>query len=186
MNSHGPLTPNELYALVGYVPDPLGSFLDSLRRTMPGRKTSPAHLTFLPPRPLCVGPEAASVIIRDKLRTFKAFDVELSGVQRFPGTNVLYVALSAGNLEARELHDTLNSEAELSHGEEWEYSPHITLSAPLDSSEIEETQRLAALAWSRWTLSRRFTIRSVAFLRRSDTGVWNRLWTEPLAVSTAV
>ena len=32
MNSHGPLTPHELYALVSYLPDPLGS---SLMRCVP-------------------------------------------------------------------------------------------------------------------------------------------------------
>lgn len=182
MDSHGPLTPNELYALVGYVPDPLGSFLDEMRRTMPGQMTSPAHLTFLPPRPLGVIPEAASTVIRDKLRRFAAFDVTLTSVQCFPLTNVLYLALSDGNMEARKLHDALNFEVGFSQREEFDYRPHITLSAPLDSSKIEETQRLAELAWSRWPFSRRFTIGSVAFLRRPASGVWERLWTQPLGI----
>lgn len=182
MNSPGPLTPNEWYALVGYVPDPLGSFLDALRHTMAGHKASPAHLTFLPPRPLRIDPDAASAIIRDKLRSFATFSVELTDVQCFPLTNVLYLGLSAGNLEARKLHDSLHSEVGLSHVEEFEYRPHITLSASIDSSEIEEARRVAALAWSRRTLPQRFTIRDVAFLRQSSRQVWERLWTEPLAV----
>jgi 2'-5' RNA ligase len=182
MNSHGPLTPNELYALVSYVPDPLGSFLDALRHTLAGHNASPAHLTFLPPRPLGVDPDAASAIIRAKLRSFVAFDVELAGVRCFPLTNVLYLGLSEGNLEAQKLHDSLHSDAGLHHVEEFEYRPHITLSTPVDTSEIEQARRVASLAWSRWTLSRRFTIRDVAFLRRSSREVWERLWIEPLAV----
>ena len=185
MNSHGPLTPHELYALVSYLPDPLGSFLDALRSTMGGPQASPAHLTFLPPRPLRMDPDAASAIIRDKLRSSVAFDVELGDVRCFPLTNVLYLGLSEGSLEVRRLHDSLQSEVGLSHVEEFEYRPHITLSALVDSSEIEEARRVAAMAWSRWTLSRRFTVRDVAFLRRSSPQVWERLWTEPLAVSAA-
>jgi 2'-5' RNA ligase len=185
MNSHGPLTPNELYALVGYVPEPLGGFLDALRAAMPGHKASPAHLTFLPPRPLGIDPETASAIVRDKLRSFAPFDVELTEVQCFPRTNVLYLGVSDGNTEARKLHDVLNSEIGLSQLEECEYRPHITLSAQLDNSAIEETRRLAASAWSSWVLPRRFTVRSVAFVRRSSSGVWERLWTEMLMTARA-
>jgi 2'-5' RNA ligase len=185
MDSHGPFTPNELYALVGYVPDPLGSFLDGLRHTLPGHKVSPAHLTFLPPRPFGIAPEAASAIVRDRVRSFAPFEVELTTVQCFPYTNVLYLALSDGSTEAKKLHDVLASEIGLSYTEECEYRPHITLSAPLDGSEIDEMQRLAASAWSEWAFSRRFLVRSAAFLRRSPAGVWERLWIEPLAASTA-
>ena len=48
-------------------------------------------------------PDAASAIIRDKLRSSVAFDVELGDVRCFPLTNVLYLGLSEGSLEARSL-----------------------------------------------------------------------------------
>ncbi len=48
-----------LYALVIYLPDPLGGFLDDLRLEMVPGCNPHAHVSVLPPRPLPVAPEAA-------------------------------------------------------------------------------------------------------------------------------
>ena len=41
------------FALVAYIPDPLGRFLDDLRVELTPDCKPRAHVTILPPRPLC-------------------------------------------------------------------------------------------------------------------------------------
>ena len=40
------------FALVAYIPEPLGAFLQSMRHDLPGQENPQAHITVLPPRPL--------------------------------------------------------------------------------------------------------------------------------------
>src|ERR1039458_2013161 len=55
------------YALVSYVQAPLGSFLDRLRLRLTPECRPHAHITILPPRPLCAPEERAEAEIRDIL-----------------------------------------------------------------------------------------------------------------------
>ena len=49
-----------VFALVIYIPDPLGRFLDDLRRELVPGCNPHAHVSVLPPRPLAVDWQVAS------------------------------------------------------------------------------------------------------------------------------
>src|SRR5271166_4115630 len=80
-----------VYALVIYIPDPLGGFLDDLRRELVPGCNPHAHVSVLPPRPLPAHWQLAG----EQLQAFTAncppFPVELGEIRMFPVTNVIYI-----------------------------------------------------------------------------------------------
>jgi 2'-5' RNA ligase len=171
-----------LFALVSYVPDPLGSFLSELRRSLPGDENPQPHITILPPRPLLLPAETAWLEAKDKLQGRLQFEVELGEVRLFAETNILYLALSDGSSELRDLHTLLNADS-LYHDERFEYSPHLTLSGPGNGRTESEHSR-AQHDWRASGLARRFTIADIVFLWQSAETrdkQWQRLWTYRLA-----
>ena len=52
------------FALVSYIPEPLAGFLDRLRQELVPNCFLRAHVTILPPRPICSSPEAAWETVR--------------------------------------------------------------------------------------------------------------------------
>src|SRR5450432_3138491 len=97
------------FALVAYIPDPLGSFLTSLRRILPGAENPQAHITILPPRPLRLPVESASLQAKNILRNFPPLNIQLGTVQMFQETSLLYLDVSEGSSSLNELHDALNA-----------------------------------------------------------------------------
>ncbi len=85
------------FALVSYIPEPLGSFLRSLRRELPGNENPQAHITLLPPRPLRASVDLVSQEAQAVLSGFRPFSVQLADVTVFPETNILYLEISQGN-----------------------------------------------------------------------------------------
>src|SRR5215510_6318661 len=85
-----------VFALVIYIPDPLGRMLDDLRRELVPSYNPHAHVSVLPPRPLAVDWETASNQARALTESWAPFDIELTGLQIFPVTDVLYLELGAG------------------------------------------------------------------------------------------
>ena len=179
--------PGSFFALVSYVPDPLGSFLDALRQSFPGEKYPQAHITILPPRPLRVATESASRQALAVLRNFSAFDVELTSVQRFPDTDVLYLDVSEGDRLLHQLHAALNSGV-LADQERFEFRPHLTLGGPIPSEALPAEHKRAESAWESWDAPRRFTLNEVAALWGTPSGnsaEWQRLWTFNLPAGSA-
>jgi len=181
--NHIPETPDwGLFALVSYIPDPLGSFLHGLRQALPGEDNPRPHITILPPRPLKLPVEAASKQARKILRQFSAFEVELSRVCYFVGTSFLYLDVGEGSCLLHDLHDALNA-GDLGHREELQYRPHLTLGGPVDAGQLEAFQRQAEGAWRAVSCARRFEVDNVVGLWLSPSsgqGEWHRLWSHHL------
>ena len=93
-----------LYALVIYLPDPLGGFLDELRLEMVPGCNPHAHISVLPPRPLTGSPEFAIAEARRIMAAFTPFEVELGRIEKFDLTDVIYISVAAGCESLRELH----------------------------------------------------------------------------------
>src|SRR5215467_11011359 len=115
-----------VFALVIYVPDPLGRFLDDLRRELVPHYNPHAHVSVLPPRTLSVAWETASGQARALTESWATFDVELTAVEIFPVTDVIYLEIGAGGQELHRLHTAMNAAA-LESDEPFQYHPHITL-----------------------------------------------------------
>ncbi len=164
------------FALVAYLPDPLGSFLTKLRRALSGDQHPQAHITFLPPRPLSVPLETTAAEIHRILRSVTAFELELGAVQVFPVTNMLYLEVKSGREAVVGLHKSLNSGG-LFAEENFAYIPHLTLLGPLAAEAVPALLGMAETAWNQSGLARRFTVQEITLLWQSGEqtqGNWSR------------
>src|ERR1700761_5344236 len=100
-----------VFALVIYVPDPLGRFLDDLRRELVPHYNPHAHVSVLPPRPLAVDWRVASDQVRSLLETWTPFDIELAHIAIFPVTDVIYIEVGEGTAELERMHAAMNTRA---------------------------------------------------------------------------
>src|ERR1041385_3897621 len=152
-DSKGPLSgvPAEerlnVYALVIYIPDPLGKFLDDLRRELVPGCNPHAHVSLLPPRPLAVDWPVAAEQARVVMDLWQPFEIELTAVEIFPVTNVIYIEVGAGAAELREIHVAMNS-GSLEFQDPFPYHPHITLAQELLPAHVQATNDLARRRWS--------------------------------------
>lgn len=170
------------FALVSYVPDPLASFVHRLRGSLPGIGNPQAHITILPPRPLRLPVDTAAEQVRNALRNFPPFAVQLTRVSRFVETNFLYLEIGEGNAVLHSMHDTLN-EGELAHEETIEFRPHLTLGGPVPPERLKEARGRAEDLWRSAICQPRFTLEDVVFLwlpPNSTQHDWERLWTHRL------
>jgi len=167
-----------LYALVVYIPEPLGSFLDELRLEMAPSCNPHAHVSVLPPRPLA--DEAAAISeSRAAVAQCEPFDLELGAVEVFAATSVIYIGLSRGAEQLRELHDRLNRGA-LAYTEPFPYHPHITLGQELDVSQVEALRHLAARRWQVFQGPRAFRAEHTVFVQNVGGNTWIDVEVEPL------
>ena len=175
-------------ALVSYIPDPLGSFLNRLRHSLTGEECPHAHVTMLPPRRLTVPLELASQQLLSLLDRFESFPVELSSVRHFHQTNVLYLDVAEGNANLHALHDALN-EGDLAQHEEFEFLPHLTLGCPNSASDPNALHRFARESWDQEPLNRSFLLHEVVCLWLPPNGLtreWGRLWSYNLKTRQTV
>lgn len=163
------------FALVTYLPDPLGSFLTELRRCLPGDKRPEAHITFLPPRPLSLPIEIASREITELLSSVEAFELELGNLKLFPGSNMLYLSVENGSQELLNLHGALNA-GKLFWEEHYEYIPHLTLSDALSENQLRTALEQAERAWNTSGHSRSFVVNDIILLWQPG-GCSDRNWT---------
>ena len=178
-------TAGGFFALVAYVPEPLGPFLDQLRQTLPGIEFPQAHITLLPPRPLHVNVQAASHLAKDVLSQVAAFEVELNSVRLFPETDVLYLDLTDGHDTVLELHRALNT-GDLHCAEQFDFHPHLTLGGPIPAGSLTAMRHKAENTWESSAPNRRFAVDEiVALWANPGSGAleWQRLWTYNLVVN---
>src|SRR5664280_2707399 len=70
-----------VFALVIYIPDPLGRFLDDLRRQLVPACNPHAHVSVLPPRPLAVDWQVAGEQVRACAGNWAPFDIVLRRIR---------------------------------------------------------------------------------------------------------
>ncbi len=170
------------FALVAYIPEPLGTFFHALRQALPGDEKPQAHITVLPPRPLRAAMDLVSREAQGVLTRFPQFSVELSDVKAFPETNILYLDISEGNEKLHQLHDALNSGL-LEHEENFDFLPHLTISGPIPGHNLAKFREQATNAWQKQKGKRSFTVTEVVALwqpQYTSPDDWNRMWTQKL------
>ena len=160
-----------VYALVIYIPDPLGRFLDDLRRELVPGCNPHAHVSVLPPRSLAVDWQVAGEAVRSCASEWAPFEIRLGGIQRFPVTNVIYIELALGADELHEMHGCMNHDA-LESPEPFEYHPHITLAQEIPLDDLEEIEELARRRWAEFRGSRAFVADRAAFVRNTMGNHW--------------
>jgi 2'-5' RNA ligase len=160
-----------VYALVIYIPDPLGRFLDDLRRELVPDCNPHAHVSVLPPRSLAVEWPIAGEQVRSCVSAWAPFEITLGGIQRFPVTNVIYIEVASGAAELHRMHERMNTGHLLSE-EPFEYHPHITLAQEIPFSDLEDVNRRAQCRWSEFTGPRTFLAERAAFVRNTIGNQW--------------
>jgi 2'-5' RNA ligase len=160
-----------VFALVIYIPDPLGRFLDDLRRKLVPGCNPHAHVSLLPPRPLAVDWAVASDQVGNVLRGSAPFDIELTGVKVFAVTDVIYLEIGSGAAELRKVHQAMNT-GPLEFQEPFAYHPHITLAQELPRDKVAGTGDLAQRLWREYTGPRRFHADHATFVRNSLDNSW--------------
>lgn len=176
------LAPNgapRLYALVGYIPEPLGAFLNQLRRELvPGCQLL-SHVTLLPPR-LLTSPEPDIVQdLSEALSQLPALELEAGGVEMFPVTDVVYLDIKTGRRQLTDIHRHLNRGL-LAFDEPFEYHPHVTLAQQMDPEAVAGVMERAAAAWNGWKGARRFAVEKLTFVRNVDPQSWTTVSEHPL------
>src|SRR5262249_33645192 len=100
------------YALVAYVRNAVGEFIENLRHELhPELPHLPAHVTILPPRFLQGSELAALELLEEICSRIEPFDVMLGNAETFvPVTPTVYIGLNQGAERLHQLHDRLNTD----------------------------------------------------------------------------
>jgi hypothetical protein len=168
-----------VFALVIYVPEPLGRFLDDLRRELAPGCNPHAHVSVLPPRPLAGEWQAASGQVRALAEGWAPFEIELTGLQIFPVTNVIYIEIGAGAAELRRMNAAMNTGA-LQFQEPFPYHPHITLAQEIPQQEVRAIHELARRRWQEYGAGSVFRAERTVFVRNKLDNCWLDLAEYPL------
>lgn len=160
-----------VFALVIYIPDPLGRFLDDLRKELVPHYNPHAHVSVLPPRAIRNGWRAAADQARALAEGWAPFDVELTSVHVFSRTDVIYIEIGAGASQLYDLHRAMNSSA-LAFDEPYEYHPHITLAQEIPRDDVKETTELARRRWQEYRGPRGFRADRAVFVQNTVDNCW--------------
>jgi 2'-5' RNA ligase len=161
------------YALVAYVRNPIGEFVESLRRELhPDLPHFAAHLTLLPPRPLQGTEDAALQVLAGICGQVEPFEVALGDIDTFaPTTPTVYIRVAHAASQLRNLHDQLNTQV-LSFAEEWPYTPHLTIAKLQSGAAAEQALRIARDRWQQYLGSRRILLDRLTFVREDSQNCW--------------
>ena len=160
------------YALVAYVKNELGGFVEGLRREIhPTLGHSPTHLSLLPPRLLQGSEQQALASLKKLCSSASPFEVALDVVETFqPATPTIYLRVqNAAPMYA--LHHRLNT-AELACGEQWSYVPHLTIVKLADESRLPTVLELSRRRWSDYRGARSTRIVELTFVREGEGNRW--------------
>ena len=167
----GPAQRINLFSLVAYIPDPLGTFIDRLRQELVPECNLRAHVTILPPRPLIEPPEAAAAHVRSMLREFAPFEAHLNEVEIFTMSSVVHLALTTGFVELCRLHHALNN-GPAQFCEPYPYHPHVTLAQQITPEQIPAVFELARYRWAEYPQSRCFSVEKATFVQATSANTW--------------
>jgi 2'-5' RNA ligase len=169
------------YALVAYVRNPVGQFIEKLRQEVfPEHGHLPAHLTILPPRNLDRPESEALQQLESGCLEAEPFEVALGDVESFvPVTPTVFLRVAHGAYRMRELHDRLNTDA-LHCQEQWPYMPHLTIVKLATDAQAQAVLPALQQRWSDYQGPRRILVDHLTFVREAADGRWLDLAPIPL------
>lgn len=174
------------FALVAYIPGPIGDFVDRLSRELaPGCFPHP-HITILPPRPLHTTVERAAAGLRSLAREtpLVRVGVELV-VEVFAISSVVFLSIGEGASELLAMHDRFNT-GDFQMREAYPYHPHITVAQNVEPGKIDQVREQAQRHWQEYRLDRSFLVAELTFVQATTTNLWVDLASYPLGVPEPV
>lgn len=166
--------PINSFALVAYIPGALGVFLNELRATLVPGCTARSHVSILPPREIKLPIEQAQQALRAQLLESPAFELELTSIESFCKSCVIYVEFGKGGAQLKALHERLN-EASLPFAEPYSYHPHVTLAQNITQPEVNRLLEEAKRQWECFHGSKRFEVDELTFVQNTEGNVWRDL-----------
>jgi 2'-5' RNA ligase len=156
------------HALVAYISNSVGQFVEDLRRELhPPTAHMAAHLTILPPRELSGSENSALQFLEDACRHVEPFDVNLGEVTTFmPVTPTIFIQVTGGAARMRELHDQFSTSA-LCCPENWPYIPHLTIAKMEREQQVPEAFAVARERWSHFPDQRQILVTELMFVREN-------------------
>ena len=172
------------YALVAYVKNEVGEFVEKLRKELhPELPHLAAHVTLLPPRCLQSSEPEALACLQRYCQRVEPFEVSLGEVETFiPVTPTVFIRVAHAAYRMRELHDALNVNS-LANREEWPYMPHLTIVKMGAEDEAQYAYRTARARWAQFKGNRCIEIRDLTFVRENGQNCWSDLAQIPLWTS---
>lgn len=169
------------YALVAYVRNSLGKFVEAMRQELhPDHTHSPAHITILPPRRLNGSEDDALRVLRERLAETESFQVRVGEVETFhPTTPTVFLRVERDAHRIRDLHDRLNI-GPLQCPEPWPFMPHLTIVKMPETHQTQAALTESRRRWSEFQGTRSTTISEVTFVREGTGEHWVDLATIPL------
>jgi 2'-5' RNA ligase len=168
------------FALVSYIPDPLATFLDDLRRELTPGCRPKAHVTVLPPRPHHHDLEDTVRQITGACRNVRPFRVELCDMEIFEASQVVYLGLREGAKPLQDLYRTLNS-GPLAYRECFPYHPHITIAQDLPGGgDAAAVAVMANEKWAGYKGACGFEVSSLSFVQHVAPAIWMDVAVVPL------
>jgi len=169
------------YALVAYVRDAVGEFVESLRRELhPELPHLAAHLTLLPPRYLTGDEPSAVETLEELCKDVEPFEVSLGEVETFiPVTPTVFIRVAHAAYRMREVHDLLTVNG-LACNAEWPYMPHLTIVKMGAEDQAQHAYRVARNRWADFNQCRCIEIRDLTFVREAAQNRWVDLAEIPL------
>ena len=163
------MTPERQYALVAYIKDSIGEFVENLRSEIhPAHAHLPAHITVLPPRCLSGSETEARALVERICHEAAPFEVSLGDVENFiPKTPTVFIRVAFAAYRLRELHDHLNTGA-LAFDEQWPYMPHLTIAKVDTLEDAVSALAVARQRWAKFNCPRRVCIEELTFVRQAD------------------
>ncbi len=173
------------YAVVAYVRNPVGRFVEALRREVyPEHGHLPAHLTLLPPRCLNGSEETALETLGQICAAVEPFDVSMSEVESFiPVTPTVFIRVEE-TTKMRELHDRLNAGVFLCE-EQWQYRPHLTIVKLASDLQAQAALEISRQRWQLYHGPRQITVDELTFVREGPQNRWIDLAPIPLGRALA-
>lgn len=173
------------FSLVAYLPDPLASFVDTLREEIQPGANVRGHLTILPPRKLTCSIQEAIGELGSALKECTPFEVALGEVRKFPVTNVIHLSVGHGVDRVEQLHQHLDRGI-FAWDEPYRYEPHVTLAQRLTGDAVGEAERIAEQQWRDYRHSRSFFLERLTLVRYAREGNWRNLQDYLLRTPVAV
>jgi len=169
------------YAVVAYVRNDLGCWVEELRREIhPEQAHLPAHITILPPRPLGGSESHAIALLAELCRDVAPFDVSFGDVETFvPTTPTVFLRVSHAAYKMRELHDRIDTGI-LASQEPWPYMPHLTIAKFPSEEQLQAVKGIVTDRWAQYVGPRRVRIDELTFVREGENMRWNDIAPIPL------
>jgi len=142
-----------------------------LRRALVPHYNPHAHVSVLPPRIVPGSWKDASEHARSLTEGCAPFDVELTELQVFPVTDVIYLEVGGGSEDLRRMHRNMNA-GPLAFAEPFPYHPHITLAQEIRHEDLPAVYELATRRWSEYQGQRSFRADRAVFVQNTTTDCW--------------